>query len=178
MHTCTCCVLHACACKCRHVPQDNQVEHTGAPHTDIVRWVFTSPVAHLSVLYVDNCLFLYSYTLRNFTVSKTCTHAGTQDKRDDMTVGVRSTALLLGVRGTRTAGAAFAAAQAALLCAAGSAAGVGPAFYAGVMAGAAHQTWQLSTAKLNDPADCMAKFVSNKWYGAMIYAGIIGNQLL
>jgi 4-hydroxybenzoate polyprenyltransferase len=129
-------------------------------------------------VYVDNCLFLYSYTLRNFTFSKTCTHAGTQDKRDDMTVGVRSTALLLGVRGTRTAGAAFAAAQAALLCAAGSAAGVGPAFYAGVMAGAAHQTWQLSTAKLNDPADCMAKFVSNKWYGALIYAGIIGNQLL
>lgn len=102
----------------------------------------------------------------------------TQDKRDDAAVGVRSTALLLGARGTRAAGAAFAAAQTGLLCAAGAAAGAGPAFFAGVAAGAAHQVWQLSSVDLDNPADCMAKFVSNKWYGAAVYAGAVAGRAL
>jgi 4-hydroxybenzoate polyprenyltransferase len=100
-----------------------------------------------------------------------------QDKDDDAKVGIGSTALTLGDR-TKPALAAFAAAQAACLLAAGGAAGCGAAFQAAVAAGAAHQAWQIVSADLNNRPDCMAKFVSNKWYGAIIYAGIFADRLL
>jgi 4-hydroxybenzoate polyprenyltransferase len=64
------------------------------------------------------------------------------------------------------------------LGAAGAAAGAGGAFYAAVALGAAHQAWQLGTVDLNNPADCGTKFASNKWYGAIIYAGIVADRLL
>ena len=100
-----------------------------------------------------------------------------QDKDDDVRAGVRSTALTLGAR-TKPALAAFAAAQAGCLLVAGAAAGAGGAFAAAVAAGAAHQGWQIVSTDLDDRSDCMAKFVSNKWYGGIIYAGILADRLL
>lgn len=100
-----------------------------------------------------------------------------QDKADDARIGVRSTALTLGAR-TKPALAGFAALQAGLLLAAGSAAGMGGVYEAAVAAGAAHQAWQIATVDLDDGPDCMAKFVANKWYGAILYAGIVADKLL
>ncbi|GBF96715.1 hypothetical protein Rsub_09457 [Raphidocelis subcapitata] len=100
-----------------------------------------------------------------------------QDKADDAKVGVGSTALSLGAR-TKPALSAFAALQAGCLLAAGGAAGAGAAFHAAVAAGAAHQAWQIWGVDLDDGRDCMAKFVSNKWYGAVLYAGIVADRLL
>ncbi|KAF8060498.1 histidine--tRNA ligase [Scenedesmus sp. PABB004] len=100
-----------------------------------------------------------------------------QDKADDVAVGVKSTALLFGDR-TKAWAAGFATAQAAALTAAGAAAGCGPALFAAVAAGAAHQAWQVWTVDLDDGPDCNAKFVSNAWYGAIIYAGLVADRLL
>jgi 4-hydroxybenzoate polyprenyltransferase len=100
-----------------------------------------------------------------------------QDKKDDVKVGIGSTALTLGPR-TRPALSAFAALQAACLLAAGGAAGAGAAFQAAVVAGAAHQAWQIWSVDLDNGRDCMAKFVSNKWYGGLLYAGIVADRLL
>ncbi|KAI8471540.1 MAG: UbiA prenyltransferase family [Monoraphidium minutum] len=100
-----------------------------------------------------------------------------QDKADDKRVGIGSTALTLGER-TKPALAMFAAAQAGCLLAAGGAVGAGGVYAAAVAAGAAHQAWQILRVDLDDGPDCMAKFVSNKWYGALLYGGIVADRLL
>jgi 4-hydroxybenzoate polyprenyltransferase len=61
---------------------------------------------------------------------------------------------------------------------AGQAAGLGLPYFAGVAAGTAHIAWQIRSVDLHNGPDCMAKFVSNKWYGALIYAGIVMDRLL
>lgn len=100
-----------------------------------------------------------------------------QDKRDDARVGIRSTALTFGPR-TKAYCSGFGAASVALLTAAGHAAGCGPAFYAGAAGAAAHLAWQIRTVDLDSGADCHAKFVSNAWYGALPFAGILADRLL
>jgi 4-hydroxybenzoate polyprenyltransferase len=100
-----------------------------------------------------------------------------QDKKDDAKVGIGSTALTLGAR-TKPALSCFAALQAGALAAAGAAAGAGLVYQAAVAAGAAHQAWQIWRVDLDNGPDCMAKFVSNKWYGAIVYGGIVADKLL
>lgn len=100
-----------------------------------------------------------------------------QDKRDDALVGVKSTALLFGDR-TKHCSTGFAVTQTLGMLLAGQAAGCGLPYVAGVAAGAAHQAWQIKCVDLQDGPDCMSKFVSNKWYGALIYAGIVADRLL
>lgn len=56
--------------------------------------------------------------------------------------------------------------------------GVGPAFYAGVGAAACHLAWQISSVQLDSRSDCMAKFVSNQWLGAVVAAGIVADRAL
>jgi 4-hydroxybenzoate polyprenyltransferase len=100
-----------------------------------------------------------------------------QDKADDKLVGVKSTALLFG-DDTKKWAAGFGALQVLGLGFAGAAAGCVVPYYAAVAAGAAHQAWQVSSVDLNNGPDCMAKFVSNKWYGAVLYSGIVADRLL
>ena len=42
---------------------------------------------------------------------------------------------------------------------------------------AVHMSVCVRTRK-NRPEDCMAKFVSNKWLGALVFAGIVADKLL
>lgn len=91
-------------------------------------------------------------------------------------MGIRSTALTFGDR-TKAYCAGFGAASVALLGATGVAAGCGPAYYAGVAACAGHLAWQVASVDLDSPADCQAKFVSNSWYGALLFAGILADRL-
>jgi 4-hydroxybenzoate polyprenyltransferase len=52
--------------------------------------------------------------------------------------------------------------------------GMGAPYYLiSMMGGAAHLQWQLSSVKLDDPSSCMSRFVSNKWFGAIVLSGII-----
>eukprot|EP00873_Tetraselmis_striata_P023849 jgi/Tetstr1/444113/TSEL_032012.t1 len=100
-----------------------------------------------------------------------------QDKQDDVHAGVKSTALLFGQH-TKGVLAGFATLSTASLAACGAAAGAGTPFYCGVAAVAAHYAWQLGTVDLDDRADCMAKFVSNKWLGLAMTGGIVADKLL
>lgn len=100
-----------------------------------------------------------------------------QDKKDDLKVGIGSTALTFGDVTKRWL-AGFAAAQAGCLLLAGHAAGAGGVYAAAVAAGAAHQAWQIAAVDLDRRADCMSKFVANKWYGGILYAGIVADKLL
>ncbi|KAI4983384.1 hypothetical protein ZWY2020_023876 [Hordeum vulgare] len=66
--------------------------------------------------------------------------------KDDLKVGVKSTALSV-------------------------------AYYPLLTAAAAHLAWQISTVDLSDRADCNRKFVSNKWFGALVSSGILLGRL-
>ena len=61
---------------------------------------------------------------------------------------------------------------------AGYAAGAGVVYYVGCGAAAGHYAWQLYTVDLDSREDCMATFVSNKWFGAIVFSGIVMDKLL
>jgi hypothetical protein len=100
-----------------------------------------------------------------------------QDKEDDVKVGIKSTALTFGARNKQYM-AAFSAANLCLLGLTGHAAGCGLPFYAGVAAAGGHLAWQLASVDLDSRSDCWAKFASNTWYGALVFAGIVADRLL
>ncbi len=92
-----------------------------------------------------------------------------------MTAGVRSTALLFGRR-TKPILSGFAALQLALLTASGAAAGMGPGYYVGVAAMGAHLARQIYAVDLDNGPHCSATFVSNKWAGALLFAGCVAGR--
>ena len=99
-----------------------------------------------------------------------------QDKDDDALIGVKSSALRLG-ESTRPALWLFYAGAAALFAAAGAAAGVHAAFYAGLLLAAAQLAWQAWSVELDDPADCLDKFRSNTAFGWLMLAAILAGRL-
>lgn len=94
-----------------------------------------------------------------------------QDKKDDIMVGVKSTALLFGDKTKRWL-SGFAAGSASGLALAGYGAGMGLPYFASVAAAGAHLAWQVGTVNIHDPADCGRKFAASKWLGAVVFAGI------
>jgi 4-hydroxybenzoate polyprenyltransferase len=100
-----------------------------------------------------------------------------QDKADDVRVGVKSTALLFGAR-TRVALAAFYAGAIALLAAAGLAAHIGWVFFAGLALAALHLAWQVKALDTENPADCLAKFKSNRDFGLLVTLALIAGGFL
>ncbi|KAL0033263.1 hypothetical protein WJX77_001009 [Trebouxia sp. C0004] len=100
-----------------------------------------------------------------------------QDKDDDIVVGIKSTALLFGDN-TRAYLAAFATTSIVFLSLTGYTMNAGLPYYAGVTAAACHYIWQLSQVDLDSRQDCLAKFVSNKWFGALVFTGIMADKLL
>jgi len=99
-----------------------------------------------------------------------------QDKEDDALIGVKSTALKLGAQ-TKPWLAGFSVATVVLFEIAMALAHLGwPAMLA-VAGVALHLTWQILTVELDDPADCLAKFRSNRWIGWLLLIGIIAGQL-
>jgi 4-hydroxybenzoate polyprenyltransferase len=100
-----------------------------------------------------------------------------QDKEDDALVGVKSTALKFGadskvwLAGFSVVAVVlfeFAMAQAHLAW---------PALLAVALV-ALHLTWQIVAVDLDDPADCLVKFHSNRWIGWILLFGIVGGHLL
>jgi 4-hydroxybenzoate polyprenyltransferase len=67
---------------------------------------------------------------------------------------------------------------AALLGTAGDLAGLGWPFWVGLAVGLAQLAWQVVDADLDNPKDCLAKFKSNRLFGWLLLAGIIGGHLV
>jgi 4-hydroxybenzoate polyprenyltransferase len=99
-----------------------------------------------------------------------------QDKEDDALIGVKSSALRLGAR-TRPALFAFYVGAAVMIGVAGGLAQLGWPFYALLGAAAAQLLWQAADVKIDDPADCLAKFKSNRLAGWLVLAAIVAGQL-
>ena len=99
-----------------------------------------------------------------------------QDKDDDALIGVKSTALKFGAA-TRPWLFGFYGATALLAALAGALADLAWPFYALLIAGAGQLVWQAAKADIDDAADCLAKFRSNRWFGWLLLAALAGGQL-
>jgi 4-hydroxybenzoate polyprenyltransferase len=95
-----------------------------------------------------------------------------QDREDDALVGIKSTALLFRER-TRPVLAAFYALAVVLLAFAGWSAGAGVVFGLALLAFAGHLAWQIARLDINDPANCLAVFKSNRNAGLILFAGLV-----
>ena len=92
-----------------------------------------------------------------------------QDREDDLLIGIKSTALLFGDN-TRSMLAGFYAGAVVLIGAAGLMAGGGLIFVLGLIAFAAHLTWQVVRLDINDSAHCLKLFKSNRDAGLILFA--------
>lgn len=115
-----------------------------------------------------------------------------QDKRDDVTAGIKSTALLFAAQ-TKPILSAFSVAMLSLFTIAvrnldasnpmlinldansfAAFASTGhPFFGLSLLLAATHLTWQIKTVDLNSRADCWSKFRSNIVLGAILWVGLL-----
>lgn len=100
-----------------------------------------------------------------------------QDKEDDLKVGVKSTALRFG-DSTKEWVTGFGIACICSLALSGFHANIGWPFYASLAAASSQLAWQIYAVDLSCRADCNRKFVSNKWFGALIFSGILFGRLV
>ena len=95
-----------------------------------------------------------------------------QDREDDALIGIKSTDLLFGPR-TKPMLAVFYSAAVVLIGIAGFAAGGGLVFALGLLAFAAHLTWQIARLDIGDPDNCLAVFKSDRDAGLILFAGLV-----
>ncbi|MFP6747587.1 MAG: 4-hydroxybenzoate octaprenyltransferase [Alphaproteobacteria bacterium] len=95
-----------------------------------------------------------------------------QDKVDDALIGIKSSARALGGK-TRPLLWLFYGAAIVLFGLAGRAADLGPWFLAGLALAALQLAWQAGRVNIDDPADCLAKFRSNTWFGWIVFAAAL-----
>jgi len=98
-----------------------------------------------------------------------------QDKRDDPSAGVKSTAILFDGWQAKVFLGVLAVGFVSLLAVTGHLVDASPAFMFTIIATLLHVGWQVSTVDLNNPADCFSKFYSNSWIGFVMLPGFILN---
>jgi 4-hydroxybenzoate polyprenyltransferase len=100
-----------------------------------------------------------------------------QDMKDDVKMGVRSTALLFGSR-IRPLLISCAVIFVAMLIQAGIMNGQGPAYFILSVGGtAAHLVWQFATVDLEDPQSCGINFQRNGHLGWTVWGGLVIDYL-
>lgn len=99
-----------------------------------------------------------------------------QDKDDDALIGVRSTARLFGAATKRWVTGFYALAF-VLMLAAGHVAGLGTVFLVGMLAVGAHLAFQVWRLDINDGANCLAVFRSNRELGILMFVAVVAGCL-
>jgi len=100
-----------------------------------------------------------------------------QDKEDDLALGLKSTAIRFGdATGAWLVGLYGAAI--ALWSLAAWQSGTGLWTMAALIAAALCLAWQVATLDAADPANCLARFKSNRFVGWIIFAGVIADMML
>jgi 4-hydroxybenzoate polyprenyltransferase len=99
-----------------------------------------------------------------------------QDREDDLLIGIKSTALLFR-HNTRPMLALFYAAAVVLIGGAGVMSGGGLIFLLGLTLFAVHLGRQVATIDVDDPAQCLALFKSNRDAGLILFAAMLIDAL-
>jgi 4-hydroxybenzoate polyprenyltransferase len=97
-----------------------------------------------------------------------------QDREDDALIGLKSTAILFG-QSTQQMLLAFYALAVVLIGIAGTMAGGGLIFFAGLAAFAVHLGWQIARIDIDDPALCLRLFKSNRDAGLILFAAMLAD---
>jgi 4-hydroxybenzoate polyprenyltransferase len=100
-----------------------------------------------------------------------------QDKEDDLLVGVKSSALALGPN-TQPALLLFSTVFIALVAVSGWLAGLHWMFFVWLSLPYVHLLWQVVQVDINNGSDCLAKFKSNRWMGALLFVVIVIGRAL
>jgi 4-hydroxybenzoate polyprenyltransferase len=100
-----------------------------------------------------------------------------QDKEDDALIGVHSTARLFGSSSRRWI-AFFYMVAVTGFGAAGAAAGLGWLYWVALAVAGLQFAWQVQGLHIDDPADCLSRFRSNRWIGWILLAGIVAGHIL
>jgi 4-hydroxybenzoate polyprenyltransferase len=100
-----------------------------------------------------------------------------QDKSDDALIGVKSSARRLGAASRPWVGGFYAVTVAGLV-AAGLSADLHPVFLLGIAAAAVQMGWQVARWRIDDPADCLVMFKSNRWTGWLVLAAFVAGNVV
>jgi 4-hydroxybenzoate polyprenyltransferase len=95
-----------------------------------------------------------------------------QDREDDALIGIKSTALLFGARTKPMLSVCYSAAV-ALIAWAGWSAGAGVVLSFGLIAFAAHLSWQIARLDIDDPENCLQVFKSNRDAGLILFGALV-----
>jgi 4-hydroxybenzoate polyprenyltransferase len=94
------------------------------------------------------------------------------DRDDDIKIGVKSSAILFG-RYVRPAVACLQGLMLLLLIWVGILVQLGPAYYAGLLGGAACFGWEQYMVRNEEKNACFRAFLHNHWFGALVFAGLV-----
>ncbi|WP_088342763.1 MULTISPECIES: 4-hydroxybenzoate octaprenyltransferase [Rhodomicrobium] len=120
-------------------------------------------------------LFLYAAAIV-WTIGYDTIYAH-QDKDDDALLGLKSTALKFGPK-TKPWLTLFYGATIVLLGIAGIGAGAHWPFFAGLALASLHLVWQTATLDVDDPANCLKRFRSNRDFGALVFLALLADMAL
>ena len=98
-----------------------------------------------------------------------------QDKEDDALIGLRSTARLFGAASGKWIAVFYALALVGFGLA-GWTAHLGWPFWAALAGAGSQLAWQVRGLRIDDPADCLARFRSNRWVGWILALGIVASR--
>lgn len=96
------------------------------------------------------------------------------DREDDLTVGIKSTAILFGAMDRRII-ALLQVAALGCFVATGLAFALGPFYYASIAVVAAMFGWHQHLIKHRDRASCFRAFNQSKWIGAIVFIGLVAH---
>ena len=99
-----------------------------------------------------------------------------QDKEDDLTLGLGSTALRFGDQTKAWVSGFYAFAMVTWVWTAWIV-GVGPIGMAGLAAAALHMVWQVTTLDISNPENCLRRFKSNRDLGWIVFIGFVADML-
>jgi 4-hydroxybenzoate polyprenyltransferase len=100
-----------------------------------------------------------------------------QDREDDLTLGLRSTAIRFGDNTMTWVGALYAGAIVLWLLA-GYLAGTHLIFFMAVVLASLQMAWQVTTLDTSDAANCLRRFRSNRDVGLVIFLGLAADMIL
>lgn len=100
-----------------------------------------------------------------------------QDKEDDLSLGLKSTALRFGEQ-TKVWVAGFYGFAVVMWGIAAWLTGVGVVGMLSLVGAAVHMAWQVTTLDIADPVNCLRRFKSNRDLGWLVFAGLIADMAL
>ena len=100
-----------------------------------------------------------------------------QDKEDDALIGVHSTARLFGTESRRWIAFFYVLALVGF-AAAGAAAALSWPYWLALAGVGLQLAWQVRALNIEDPADCLSRFRSNRWTGWILLAGIVAGRAI